>query len=585
MRNTLRIVLAVFLIVLVAANYNSVRIVKIAVSALNDDLQQRTNLIQRELIVKISEKYTALDQSPGDFDRQLRQWMDIYDIEGLLLFSDTGQSETILMKNLPQHLVNTASVLKPHRSIVLDKYLLNAGQFVGRNKIRKIVLIYDIGSFLRFERSAKVISYSGLLLMILAGFAVLYYFESAFRPYRLLMQTAKAAPAAPLQNREKGNEADFLIQTFNSVIGQLKTKEQELARLHLSEKARADDVAQLNQDLIRSISSGLMLVDHAGKISVFNEAAEAILKIQALEVLGRPYSEIIQALSPSFKADMDRCFDERANINRAELEIHTRDAELRYLGAGIMPLQDRQQNFAGIICLFTDITEFKLLQKHMAEKEKYASLGEMAGGVAHEFRNSVATIAGYMQLLENKIDPDRKEYTEPIQKELQSLQKVVNDFLSFARPVELEMADISLFDLLQECVEEVKVGIPGDVEFNMYGVFPEVRGDERMLRQVFTNLIRNGAESLEGSERKGKLEISGSTALNGKFCVIDFSDNGLGIRSEDVSKIFTPFFSTKRDGVGLGLAIVQKLILQHNGTISVDSGPHGSLFRVQLPVS
>jgi PAS domain S-box-containing protein len=584
MRNTLRIVLAVFLIVLVAANYNSVRIVKIAVNALNEDLQQRTNLIQRELIVKLSENYTALDQSPGEFDRQLRKWMDIYDIEGVLLFSDTGQSETILLNNLPQSLVNTASVLKPHRSLVLDKYLLSAGQFVGRNQIRKIVLIFDIGSFLRFERSAKVISYSGLLLMILAGLAVLYYFESVFRPYRILMQTAKSAPAQ-LPNREKGNEADFLIQTFNSVIGQLKTKEQELAKLHLSEKARADDVAQLNQDLIRSISSGLILVDHAGKINVFNEAAEAILKIQAQEVLGRPYSEVMQALSPSFKSDMDRCFDERANINRAELEIHTRDAELRYLGAGIMPLQDRQQNFAGIICLFTDITEFKLLQKHMAEKEKYASLGEMAGGVAHEFRNSVATIAGYMQLLENKVDPDRKEYTEPIQKELQSLQKVVNDFLSFARPVELEMGNVSLFDLLQECVEEVKVAIPREVEFNMYGVFPEVRGDERMLRQVFTNLIRNAAESLEGTDRKGKLEISGSTALNGKFCVIDVADNGLGIRTEDVSKIFTPFFSTKRDGVGLGLAIVQKLVLQHNGTISVDSGPHGSLFRVQLPVS
>jgi signal transduction histidine kinase len=190
-----------------------------------------------------------------------------------------------------------------------------------------------------------------------------------------------------------------------------------------------------------------------------------------------------------------------------------------------------------------------------------------------------------MQLLENKVDPDRKEYTEPIQKELQSLQKVVNDFLSFARPVELEMGNVSLFDLLQECVEEVKVAIPREVEFNMYGVFPEVRGDERMLRQVFTNLIRNAAESLEGTDRKGKLEINGSTALNGKFCVIDVVDNGLGIRTEDVSKIFTPFFSTKRDGVGLGLAIVQKLVLQHNGTISVDSGPHGSLFRVQLPVS
>ncbi len=582
MRNTIRIVLAVFLIVLVGANYNSIRIVRLAVGVLNDDLQQRANLILRELAVKLTDNYASIGENRVQFEQQLRRWMDIYNVQGIFLFSSTGQPETVLMNRLPQHLLSSASTLQAHRNLILDKYLLIAGQFVGGTEVRKIVLVFDIGSYLRFERSAKVISYSGLLLMILAGLAVLYFFESAFRPFRILMQTARSAQ---LPMRAKGNEADFLIQTFNSVIGQLKTKEQELAKLHLTEKARADDVAQLNQDLIRSISSGLILVDDSGKMNVFNEAAEIILKIPAREVLGRPYSEVIQTLSPAFKSDMDRCFNERANIDRAELEVHTRDEELRYLGAGIMPLQDRQQNFAGIICLFTDITEFKLLQNHMAEKEKYASLGEMAGGVAHEFRNSVATIAGYMQLLENKIEPDRMEYTVPIQKELQSLQKVVNDFLSFARPVELEMGAVSLRDLLQECVEEVKVATLRDVEFKIHGVFPEVWGDERMLRQVFRNLIRNAAESLEGSNRKGKLEISGSTALGGKFCVIDVADNGCGIPSEDVPRIFTPFFSTKQEGVGLGLAIVQKLVLQHNGTISVDSGPEGSLFRVQLPVS
>lgn len=584
MRNTIRIVLAVFLIVLVGANYNSIRIVRLAVGVLNDDLQQRANLILRELAVKLTDNYASIGENRVQFEQQVRRWMDIYNVQGIFLFSSTGQPETVLMNKLPQHLLSSASILQAHKTLILDKYLLIAGEFVGGTEARKFVLVFDIGNYLRFERSAKVISYSGLLLMILAGLAVLYFFESAFRPYRILMQTARSAPAQ-VPTYEKGNEADFLIQTFNSVIGQLKTKEQELAKLHLTEKARADDVAQLNQDLIRSISSGLILVDHAGKINVFNDAAEIILKIPAPEVLGRPYSEVIQTLSPAFRSDMDRCFNERANINRAELEIHTRDAELRYLGAGIMPLQDRQQNFAGIICLFSDITEFKMLQNHMAEKEKYASLGEMAGGVAHEFRNSVATIAGYLQLLENKIEPDRKEYTVPIQKELQSLQKVVNDFLSFARPVELEMGAVSLRDLLQECVEEVKVATLHDVEFQIHGVFPEVWGDERMLRQVFRNLIRNAAESLEGSNRKGTLEISGSTALGGKFCVIDVADNGRGIPSEDVPRIFTPFFSTKREGVGLGLAIVQKLVLQHNGTISVDSGPKGSLFRVQLPVS
>ena len=142
-----------------------------------------------------------------------------------------------------------------------------------------------------------------------------------------------------------------------------------------------------------------------------------------------------------------------------------------------------------------------------------------------------------------------------------------------------------LRELLQECMEEVKVTTSDDVEFKIDGVFPQVRGDERMLRQIFTNLIRNASESFDGTGRKGKLEISGSTAINGKFCVVDVGDNGVGIRNEDLTRIFAPFFTTKREGVGLGLAIVQKLVLQHNGTITVETSEKGSLFRVQLPVN
>jgi PAS domain S-box-containing protein len=577
MRNTIRIVLALFLIVLVFANYNSIRIVNRAVNVLNEDLQQRAGLILREMIIKLTQNYRNNDEN-------LRRWLELYNIQGIVIYRPSGSPEAMKIDNLPKNLTDPLKLLGNRKTAIIDKYLVVTGQFVSGTELRKVVLLFDIESYIRFERSAKAISYSGLLLMILAGLAVLYFFESAFKPFRVLLQTARSAPAE-LPARENRNEADFLIQTFNSVIGQLKTKEQELAKLHLSEKARADDVARLNQDLIRSISSGLILVDQAGRINVFNEAAESILRIRAKDVLSRSYVDVLQKLSPAFQADMDRCLNERTNINRAELEIHTKDSELRYLGASIMPLQDRQQNFAGIICLFTDITEFKLLQKHMAEKEKYASLGEMAGGVAHEFRNSVGTIAGYMQLLENKIEPDQREYTVPVQKELQSLQKVVNDFLSFARPVELEMGPVSLRELLQECMEEVKVTTSDEVKFNIQGVFPQVRGDERMLRQIFTNLIRNAAESLDGTNRKGRLDINGSTAVNGKFCVVDVADNGVGIRNEDLSRIFTPFFSTKREGVGLGLAIVQKLVLQHNGTITVETGENGSLFRVQLPVN
>jgi PAS domain S-box-containing protein len=583
MRNTVRVVLAIFLGVLILANYNTIRILNLAVDVLNSDLSQRADLILNQVSAELTRHFTALKQDHRILEDFIRAWMKTYNIQGIAVYDTKEQKIAGVLTGLPADLNDPIQVLRNHPNGRWGKYLLQAGRFTDQKIESKFVLVFEVEKLMRIERSTRIVSYSNLLLMALAALVVFYLFESTFRPFRVLMQTARSAPAEtkPGENR---NEADFLIDTFNGVIAQLKNKEQELERLHMLEKARADDVQQLNQDLISSISSGLILIDHTGKINVFNQAAETILKRDRASILNTEYKTALQSISPAFKQDIDRCFTERINMNRTELEIHTGDTEIRYLGANIMPLQDRQQQFAGVICLFTDITEFKMLQKHMAEKEKYASLGEMAGGVAHEFRNSVATISGYVQLLENKIAQDQKSYTSPIQKELQSLQKVVNDFLSFARPVQLTIASVHLKELLHECIEEVRVASDSNIEFSMNGTFPVVPGDETRLRQVFSNLIRNAAESMDGTGRHGRVEISGSTAFNGKFSIVDVKDNGAGILADDISKIFTPFFSTKRKGVGLGLAIVQKLVLQHNGSISVQSSSDGSLFRVQLPV-
>ena len=130
----------------------------------------------------------------------------------------------------------------------------------------------------------------------------------------------------------KRNEADFLIGTFNGVISRLKEKEQELEKLHQTEKARADDFQQLNQDLIRSISSGLILIDQSGKVRVFNQAAESILKFPRTEVLNQPYEAVMDRISAGFKKDIVRCFEELVPVNRAEVEVRNEQGEVRYLG-------------------------------------------------------------------------------------------------------------------------------------------------------------------------------------------------------------------------------------------------------------
>ena len=571
MQNTVRIILVLFLIALILNSYNSMKILNVALTSLNQDLEQRTELIARQIENEIG-------SHPGSSRQQLQDFLankkDAYGVLALVVYGQDGRPDISI--NLPPQL-RSATAKRPAQTTRREKFLL-----LPHGK--SLLLVFDAARVLQMERSTKIISYLNLLLMGFAALLAFYFIESTLRPYRILLQAAKSAPPSLTEERT-GNEADFLIATFRGVISRLKDKEQELAKLHRAEKARADEVQQLNQDLIRSINSGLLLIDHAGHIRVFNHAAESILQLPRDRVLDQPYGEVTAGISSAFAEDIKRCFEERTDVNRAEVEIRTPNNEVRYLGANIMPLQDAEQNFAGVFCLFTDITEFKQLQEHMAQKEKFATLGEMAAGVAHEFRNSLATITGYLQLLENKVPSEQKTYTSPIHKELRLLQKVVKDFLSFAGPVQLNVATLSLQDLIRECVEEVRVSEAGrSCELAVQGNFTLVRGDEIMLRQVFINLLRNAAEATEGAGRPGKVNVIGSTSSNGKFAIVDVRDNGSGIRPADLSRIFHPFFSTKEKGVGLGLAIVQKLVVQHNGTIVADSSEGETTFRVQLPL-
>lgn len=570
MQNTVRLILVLFLIALILNSYNSIKILNLVLNSVNQDLQQRTSLIARQVdeeIEKAGIQATALPDL-------LAQRMKVYSVDGAVYYDSRHRAQFFL--NVPLGL-RPSVASRPGQATRKQQVLLVPGG-------KSLLLIFNISKVLQIERSTKVITYLNLLLMGFAVLLALYFIESTLRPYRALLQAAKTAPAS-LSPASARNEGDFLIATFQGVIGKLKEKEHELARLHQAEKARADEFQHLNQDLIRSISSGLILVDQTGKIRIFNHAAESILHLERTRILDQPYSLLSQLISPGFTEDIDICFQQKENINRAEQEIKTSSNDIRYLGANIMPLWDRFNNFSGVFCLFTDITEFKLLQEHMAQKEKFATLGEMAAGVAHEFRNSLATITGYVQMLEKNVSVEQQTYTSPIHKELQLLQKVVKDFLSFAGPVQMRVSRVNVGDLLRESIEELKVSSSGtNVDVSMEGNFPEITCDDTMLRQVFTNLLRNAAESMDGTGRIGKVDVTGSTSANGRFLMIDISDNGKGIPAADLPRIFHPFFSTKQNGVGLGLAIAQKLIVQHNGAISVDTSLEGTIFHLQLPL-
>jgi PAS domain S-box-containing protein len=586
MRNTVRLILIIFLGLLILLNYNSIRILNVALGFLNKDLKQRADLISGEITDELGQRIGSVGENKKSIEEFLRSRINLYDLSAILFYDASGKSEIVVSREDPSRLTDfvdhSPQLWKEKQSIRWENDFIVPRTVQDRGQQKLLLMIFNLNEVLKIENFTKIVGYINFLLIAFAAFMVFYFMEASFKPYRALLQTAKSAQSH-LKPSESRNEADFLIGTFNAAISKLKEKEQELERLHQTEKARADDFQQLNQDLIRSISSGLILIDQARIVRVFNQAAESILKLPRMEVLNQPYESTMEKISPGFKKDIDRCFSELVPVNRAEVEVQNEEREIRFLGANIMPLQDRQQNFAGVFCIFTDITEFKLLQQSIALKEKFADLGEMAAGLAHEFRNSLTKIGGNMIALQEGMEPQQKAYLDSIQKQLQFLQKVVNDFLNYARPVDLELSRVNLQDLLKDCIEENRTIPESKIEFVMSGAFPPVQGDDTMLRQVFTNLLRNATEAMDGSSRSQKIEITGSLSSNEKFSIVEVRDNGMGIRAEDLPRIFAPFFSTKRKGIGIGLAMVQKLVLQHKGTISVESTPEGSVFRVQLP--
>ena len=230
---------------------------------------------------------------------------------------------------------------------------------------------------------------------------------------------------------------------------------------------------------------------------------------------------------------------------------------------------DERGELHGAICLFTDLTAVKHLEEQLRLKESLATVGELTAGIAHEFRNGLATIHGYSKLFDLAALPEAyRRYVEGIRDETVSLSEVVTNFLNFAKPAQLTLSRVDLQTICERAADEVRAearGLGGDV--TVRGVFGAVEGDEVLLRQAFSNLLRNAVEACAGASLAPVVVIRSDVDPNRKVSHVTVEDNGPGIPLDARDRVFQPFFTSKRSGTGLGLALVQKIIVFHNGRI------------------
>ncbi|HEX6879991.1 MAG TPA: ATP-binding protein, partial [Terriglobales bacterium] len=263
-------------------------------------------------------------------------------------------------------------------------------------------------------------------------------------------------------------------------------------------------------------------------------------------------------------------------FRRMEADYRTPAGEDRVLGITLSPLKGASGEGLGAACLVSDLTQITALEREARTRQNMAALGEMSAGIAHEFKNSLATISGYAQMLNTSGDSSARDFGQKIRRETDNLTRVVSDFLAFARgPQQIVRVPVELALLLEDCARESNVELHAGVDSHV-----SLLGDRTALRQVFSNLFRNSQEAAGG-----KVRIDVTTTRREHDAEIRVKDNGPGIASEVLEKIFIPFYTTKPSGTGLGLALVHRIVTDHGGKVTVVSGQEGTTFILSLPTT
>lgn len=359
----------------------------------------------------------------------------------------------------------------------------------------------------------------------------------------------------------------------------LKEKEQGLTRLQA-----------FHENIVHSISSGVFTADEAGRITSFNPAAQEATGYSLDQVRGQLWREVFN-WHPGQPSDAE--WEGTANM-RCEVECKRADGNRLVLGMTLSPLHE-QGRATGLVGVFKDLTQIRDLEEEMRRKEWLASLGEMSAGMAHEIRNPLGALAGAMQMLRKDLHADEtsQRLMDIAVREATRLDTIITEFLQYARPPALNLAEHDLNKLLAETLDLVeheartRTNVTIRAAMSQGSLLGQV--DQDQMKQVFWNLATNAFDAMPTG---GQLTIStGCRAIDvagRKADVIEiaFQDTGEGISKTNLDKIFLPFFTTKKQGSGLGLAAVHRIVDLHGGWIKVESREQaGSRFVVCLPRS
>ena len=380
---------------------------------------------------------------------------------------------------------------------------------------------------------------------------------------------------------------DALRARVASVDRELEEKNRHLAQqVHEIERLKGD-----LDEIIESMDNGLIAADTEGIITTFNKAAEGAFGLNRDEILGLHLSDVLKRGGRTITRALTDGRSQGLEITAART-----DGRTVYLRGSVNPLLDREGAPRGAAYIFTDLTSQRLLEERARRADRMTALGELAAGVAHEMRNPLTTIRGYLQALPDFKDDAGfiEEFSENLIREIDRLTRLTNDMLDMAKPVSnnLKLTDLgdiadSVLAFLSERAREGGVTYALNRDANG----SPVKVDPDRVKQILINLVVNAIEAcgsgggISVDLRRGEEQVDES-GYKRTFVTISVEDNGPGVPADRIDRLFDPFFTTKSSGTGLGLALSSRIAEEHEGLLRVESEEgEGTTFHLLLPLA
>ena len=444
---------------------------------------------------------------------------------------------------------------------------------------------------LSLERMYGQISKTRFNLLLLGLFAIalgilgsIFFARRITKPISKLVGTTISAAQGDLEqviDIRTRDEIEELGKNFNYMIEQIRLHRNELeSRLHEISSLKA-----YTDNILSSMTNGLITIDLEKRIVTLNEMAEQILGKKREEVVGITLDQVFGNNCPLHRI-MAETLSKGEGIFYSELELKKGGASL-WLTASTSLLADGEGKRMGAMVLFQDITEIKALEEKLRHADRLAALGTLSAGLAHEIKNPLSAIKTFIQLLPKKLESPSfmEKFNITVPREIDRINQLVEDLLELTRRRMRPMVTLDVNRLILQAID-----LHGEEMEKKHIIFEDhldrtilsIHGDSEMLYRAFSNLVINAIQAMPNG---GSLTISSEQEPSSPMVKITFRDTGIGMDEKTSKNLFNPFFTTKDKGVGLGMALTHKIIEDHRGTIEVMSEKgKGTTFDLRLPV-